>query len=73
MSIRLIVVFSYNYRNAIPFVLKIILPDFLTILQGKGQKEFMNPFYVAVDVYDRILVSDRDNHCVKVSLLCPLF
>ena len=34
--------------------------------KGNGQKDFMNPYYVGVDIFDRILVSDHGNNCIKL-------
>ena len=34
--------------------------------KGKGDKQFDRPYYLGADMYDRILVSDYGNHCVKV-------
>ena len=34
--------------------------------KGKGDKQFDRPYYINVDIYDRILVSDFGNDCVKV-------
>lgn len=35
-------------------------------VQVPDTEQLSNPLHIAVDRYDRILVSDRDNHCVKV-------
>lgn len=33
---------------------------------GAGTHQFKNPWYVTVDMFDRILVSDRDNNVIKI-------
>ena len=33
---------------------------------GKLSRNFKNPYYLTVDLFDRIIVSDKDNHCIKI-------